>query len=152
MPAAQPLTKWSPAFSDAGSIKYGYGDFEVTKYTPESVLAAWVKEFHLCGDFPNQVKIMFDGHAENEDGSEDTSQFCYAVFVHKDSGAEDFNFPEHDNFGRLVINRSDEEVCYSVWVNEEGDLDVICEPETDLDIKHFEKIIVDIERKYQESI
>ena len=151
MPAAQPLTKWSPAFIDAGSIKKEYGDFEVTKYTPESVLAAWVKEFHLCGDFPNQVKIMFDGHAENEDGSEDASQFCYAVFVHKDSGEEDFNFPEHDG-GRWVSHRPDEEVCYFVWVNEDGDCDVISDGETNLDIQHFEKIIVDIERKYQESI
>lgn len=123
----------------------------MTKYTPESVLAAWVKEFHLCGDFPDQVKIMFDGHAENEDGTEDASQFCYAVFVHKDSGKEDFKFPEHDCYGSLVIHRSDEEVCYSVWVNEDGDLDVIGDVETDLDIKHFEKIIVDIERRYQEA-
>ena len=131
-------------------ISKDYWDFTMAKYTPDSVLASWVKEFHLCGDFPNQVKIMFDGHAENDDGTEDTSQFCYAVFVHKDSGQEDFMFPEHEGV-RWISHRPDEEVCYSVWVNEEGDCDVISDGETNLDIKLFEKIIVDIERRYQEG-
>lgn len=123
----------------------------MSTYTPESVLASWVREFHICGDFPDEVSIVFDGYAETEDGEEDQSQLCYAVFIHKDSGKDGFVFPDHDQYGNVICHRPDQEATYYVWVNEEGECDCISDGSSDLDIKIFEKLIVALEKRYQEG-
>jgi hypothetical protein len=84
-------------------------------------------------DIP-EVKIMFESYAdkevEDEEGNYietiengDTNQECYCIFIHKDSGQEDFEFPEHETaafvFGNLIMHRPAEEVCIYAWYDVE---------------------------------
>ncbi len=76
-----------------------------------------------------EVKIIFDGYGDLEDEDEDgeyrytedgnKNMESYAIFIHKDSLAEDFIFPEHDvfgfTFGSMIQHRPAEEVCIYAW-------------------------------------
>ena len=126
----------------------------MAKYDPVTILGQWAIEFHECGDFPDQVSIIFDGYAENEDGSEDKSSFCYAIFVHKNSGSKGFKFPEHITHGNLITHSTDE-ACFYVWLNDvDGEVTVENisdgDDSTD-DLDKFHKIIVKIEKEFQEG-
>lgn len=114
--------------------------------THYDVLADWARVFHFFEDHLNEIKVIFDGYAEHEDGSPNESLLSYAVFIHKRSAEEGFLFPEHDQFGRLVIHRPDEEVCLFVWLDEEGALDDIndIQPED----AWVEDIIVALDKRY----
>ena len=80
-------------------------------------------------DLP-EVKIIFDGHGDLETEDEDgnykyvergnTNMESYAIFIHKDSGQEDFQFPEHDQTPWALIHRPDEEVCIYAWYDVEN--------------------------------
>jgi len=41
----------------------------------EQVLGAWAQIYDECGDFPDEIKIMFDGYSEadEEDGVEEAT-------------------------------------------------------------------------------
>ena len=77
-----------------------------------------------------EVKIIFDGYGdleiENEDGSYEykeggnTNMESYAIFIHKNSGKEGFEFPEHDLTPWGLIHRPDEEVCIYAWYDVEN--------------------------------
>lgn len=86
-------------------------------------------------DIP-EVKIMFESYADKEIEDDDgnyvetiengnTDMECYCIFVHKGSGQEDFEFPEHDSyaftFGSLIQHRPAEEVCIYAWYDVEND-------------------------------
>lgn len=85
-------------------------------------------------DIP-EIKITFEGYGdletEDENGEYEyveggnTNMESYAIFIHKDSGQEDFQFPEHDvfafTFGRLIQHRPAEEVCIYAWYDVEND-------------------------------
>lgn len=114
------------------------------KITTESVLTSWVTEYHQCGDFPDQVQIRFDGHAEDEDGNEDPTQHCYHVLVHKDSATDGFVFEGHERDYTSIAQ-------YYVWINDDCEVDCISDGETDGDITPFNEAIVEIERRYQEG-
>ena len=116
----------------------------MAKLNSESVLASWVTEFHQCGDFPDQVQIRFDGHAEDDDGNEDTTQHCYLVLVHKDSATDGFVFEEHAHEHSSIAQ-------YYVWINDDGLVDCISDGEAEDDIKPYNDAIVEIERRYQED-
>lgn len=66
-----------------------------------------------------QMKIIFDGYGETEDGEEDLNSESYAVFIHKFSVSKDFAFPEHDVTPWGLVHRSDEELCLYAWYNNE---------------------------------
>ena len=85
-------------------------------------------------DIP-EIKITFEGYGdletEDENGEYEyveggnTNMESYAIFIHKDSGQEDFQFPEHDvfafTFGRMIQHRPAEEVCIYAWYDVEND-------------------------------
>ena len=118
-------------------------DYDYNRY--EMVLkqllgAMWRDEENLergenISDIP-EVKIMFESYAdkelEDDDGNYvetiengDTNQECYCIFIHKNSGQEDFEFPEHDSyaftFGSLIQHRPAEEVCIYAWYDVKED-------------------------------
>lgn len=64
-----------------------------------------------------ELKIIFDGFAEDDNGEEDQSNESYALFIHKDALKKGFVFPKHESGGWTVIHRPDEEVCLSAWYN-----------------------------------
>jgi hypothetical protein len=69
------------------------------------------------------VKIIFDGHGYNEETGEqdNTNVESYAIFVHRDSGTDDFQFPEHELTPWALIHRPAEEVCIYAWYDVEHD-------------------------------
>lgn len=81
-------------------------------------------------DIP-EVKIIFDGYGDLEDEDENgeyryteggnTNMESYAVFIHKDSAKEGFEFPEHDMTPWGLIHRPKEEVCIYLWYDVEND-------------------------------
>lgn len=64
-----------------------------------------------------ELKIIFDGFAEDDNGEEDQSNESYALFIHKDALKKGFVFPKHESGVWTVIHRPDEEVCLSAWYN-----------------------------------
>lgn len=70
-----------------------------------------------------EIKIIFESYGYNEETNEqdDKNMECYAIFIHKDSAQEDFQFPEHETSPWCLIHRPDEEVCIFAWYDVEGD-------------------------------
>ena len=78
-----------------------------------------------------EIKIIFDGYADLEDEDENgeyryteggnKNMESYAIFIHKDSAKEGFEFPEHDNAWNMIIHRPKEEICIYAWYNVEDD-------------------------------
>lgn len=79
----------------------------------------------------SEIKIIFDGYADLEDEDENgeyryveggnKNLESYAIFIHKDSAQENFEFPEHEMTPWGLIHRPDEEVCIYAWYNVEED-------------------------------
>jgi hypothetical protein len=65
----------------------------------------------------SEVKIIFDGYgySEETDEQDDKNLESYAIFIHKDSLTENFDFPEHDLTPWCLIHRPKEEVCIYAW-------------------------------------
>ena len=78
-----------------------------------------------------EIKIIFDGYGDLEDEDENgeyryteggnKNMESYAIFIHKDSAQEGFEFPEHDTAWNMIIHRTKEEVCIYAWYNVEDD-------------------------------
>lgn len=78
-----------------------------------------------------EIKIIFDGHGDLEDEDEngeyrytergDKNLESYAIFIHKDSAKEGFEFPEHDLTPWCLIHRPAEEVCLYAWYDVKED-------------------------------
>jgi hypothetical protein len=98
--------------------------------TPEEIIEKWVRDglddadsyvFEVGEDispYP-EITIAFDGYGEDDDGNEDQSKQSFAVYIHKDSDAEDFVFPEHDSEYGMIVHRPAEEVFLNVWFDHE---------------------------------
>jgi hypothetical protein len=76
-------------------------------------------------DIP-EVKIIFDGYGDLETDDDyveggNKNMESYAIFIHKDSGNEDFEFPEHQLTAWALIHRPKEEVCIYAWYDVEQD-------------------------------
>jgi hypothetical protein len=85
-------------------------------------------------DMP-EIKITFEGYGDLETEDENgeyvyeeggnKNMESYAIFIHKDSLEEDFEFPEHDvysfTFGSMIQHRPAEEVCIYAWYDVETD-------------------------------
>jgi hypothetical protein len=76
-------------------------------------------------DIP-EVKIIFDGYGDLETDDDyveggNKNMESYAIFIHKDSGNEDFEFPEHQLTPWALIHRPKEEVCIYAWYDVEQD-------------------------------
>lgn len=101
------------------------------------IVEGWVREFistmdedddlypgNDSGDTPFGVKIIFDGFGDLETDEEyieggNKSLKSFAVFVHKNSLAEEF--PPHELTPWALIHRPKEEVCIYVWYDENDD-------------------------------
>lgn len=78
-----------------------------------------------------EIKIIFDGYAdletEDEEGNYvyeeggDKNLESYAIFIHKDSSKENFEFPEHEITPWALIHRPNEEVCIYAWYDVQDD-------------------------------
>jgi hypothetical protein len=91
------------------------------------------EELEIGEDISNisEIKIIFDGYGDLEDEDENgeyryteggnTNMESYAIFIHKDSDKENFQFPEHDTAWNLIIHRTKEEVCIYAWYDVEND-------------------------------
>jgi hypothetical protein len=64
--------------------------------------------------FP-EVKIIFEQYGLDDDDELDTSQKCYSIFIHKDSGHKNFCFPIHESAFGQIVHRGDEEVYFRAW-------------------------------------
>lgn len=62
-----------------------------------------------------EVKIMFEEYGLDDDDEEDTFQQCYSIFVHKNSGKQNFSFPPHNSSFGLTNHRDDQEVYFRAW-------------------------------------
>ena len=92
--------------------------------TPDEILEYFLEEARTEADsfvvgedispIP-ELKIIFDGFAEDDNGEEDQSNESYALFIHKDALAKGFIFPKHESGGWTLIHRPDEEICLSAW-------------------------------------
>lgn len=77
-----------------------------------------------------EIKIIFDGFGDLETEDENgeyvykeggnTNMESYAIFIHKDSLKEDFEFPDHDIAYNMIIHRTKEEVCIYAWYDVEN--------------------------------
>lgn len=89
--------------------------------TPDETIEKWVRitmdkadssAFRVGDDispYP-EIKITFDGYAEDDDGDDDESKLSFAVYIHKDADMDGFVFPEHDDVIWQVVHRPSEEV------------------------------------------
>ena len=76
-------------------------------------------------DLP-EVKIIFDGYGDLETEDEyieggNKNMESYAIFIHKDSKQEDFEFPEHDMTPWAFVHRPREEICIYAWYDVENE-------------------------------
>jgi hypothetical protein len=120
----------------------------------EEIVEDWVREYictmdsgilragNASGDFPNGVKIIFDGYGDLETDDEyieggDHNIMSFAVFVHKNSLTEEF--PEHEQTPWALVHRPKEEVWITVWYNEEEDsIEVL--PFEERDIEYVQEV------------
>jgi len=110
-----------------------------------------------------EVKIIFDGYGDLEfynDNDEyryteggDTNMESYAVFIHKDSAQDEFEFPQHELTPWCLIHRPKEEVCIYAWYDVENDIwDILPLEEriedTDLTIEQVMGILETLNERY----
>ena len=110
-----------------------------------------------------EVKIIFDGYGDLEfynDNDEyryteggDTNMESYAVFIHKDSAQDEFEFPQHELTPWCLIHRPKEEVCVYAWYDVENDTWDILPLEdrvedTDLTIEQVMGILETLNERY----
>lgn len=120
----------------------------------EEIVGKWAQIYDQCGDFPNEIKIMFDGYSEadEEAGIEEALRSrSYAVFVHKLSATEDFIFPEHDYLARWVIHRPDEEVCFDVWLDANGEVEIVSDLDNPKDEAWARDVVMAVQRRYEDE-
>ena len=73
----------------------------------------------------SEVKIIFDGYGDLDEEEYieggDKNMESYAIFIHKNSVQDGFEFPEHDMTPWCLIHRPSEEVCIHAWYDVEND-------------------------------
>ena len=67
-----------------------------------------------------QIKIAFDGYAEDDDEVEDLNMESYAVYIHKEAASVGFVFLKHDSTPWAILHRPSDEVCHFVWYDKEN--------------------------------
>ena len=72
----------------------------------------------------SEVKLTFEGYGDLETEDDyveggDTNMRSFALFIHKNSHKENFEFPEHEvaafTFGRMIMHRPKEELYVYGW-------------------------------------
>jgi hypothetical protein len=108
-------------------------------------------------DIP-EVKIIFDGFGDLDTEEEyieggNTDMESYAIFIHKDSLTEEFQFPEHTLTPWALVHRPKEEVCLYAWydvVEDYWDILPLEDRVYDTTMKEDDvmKILLGLEEKY----
>ena len=105
---------------------YRFGDL-VEKHFVRSNVAFIQPDDLLMGENLSpfsEVKLTFEGYGDLETEDDyveggDTDMRSFALFIHKNSHKENFEFPEHEvaafTFGRMIIHRSKEELHVYGW-------------------------------------
>ena len=136
-------------------MDYDYKKFEelVTKILENR---EWDDELDIGENISpiSEIKIAFDGYGDLETEDEDgeykyvergnTNMESYAIFIHKNSGQEDFEFPEHELTPWALIHRPKEEVCIYAWYDVENDDWTINSLEETSDHEMTNKEVMDI--------
>ena len=103
-----------------------------------------------------EVKMIFDGYGYNEetDEQDDKNMESYAIFIHKNSAEEGFQFPEHEFTPWGLIHRPKEEVCIYAWYDVEKDewdilpLEDRLDDDSCMDEKEVMKILEVLHKRY----
>ena len=92
--------------------------------TPDEILEYFLEEARTEADsfvvgedispIP-ELKIIFDGFAEDDNGEEDQSNESYALFIHKDALNKNFVFPKHEVAPWSLVHRPDQEIWLHAW-------------------------------------
>jgi hypothetical protein len=92
--------------------------------TPDEILEYFLEEARTQADsfvvgedispIP-ELKIIFDGFAEDDNGEEDQSNESYALFIHKDALNKNFIFPKHEVAPWSLVHRPDQEIWLHAW-------------------------------------
>ena len=105
---------------------YRFGDL-VEKHFVRSNVAFIQPDDLLMGENLSpflEVKLTFEGYGDLETEDDyveggDTNMRSFALFIHKNSHKENFEFPEHEvaafTFGRMIIHRPKEELHVYGW-------------------------------------
>jgi hypothetical protein len=105
---------------------YRFGDL-VEKHFVRSNVAFIQPDDLLMGENLSpfsEVKLTFEGYGDLETEEDyveggDTDMRSFALFIHKNSHKENFEFPEHEvaafTFGRMLIHRPKEELHVYGW-------------------------------------
>jgi hypothetical protein len=111
-------------------------------------------------DIP-EVKIIFDGYGDLDTEDEyieggDKNLESYAIFIHKDSLTEDFQFPEHTMTPWCLVHRPKEEVCIYAWydvVQNYWDFTELSDDvrETTMKEQDVMNVLLGLEKKYFEE-
>ena len=85
----------------------------------------WLEVGENISDMP-EIKVIFDGYGALETDDEyiengNKNMESYAIFIHKNSGKKNFEFPEHELTPWALVHRPDEEVCIYAWYDVEND-------------------------------
>ena len=92
--------------------------------TPDEILEYFLEEarteadsFEVGEDIStiHELKIIFDGFAEDDNGEEDQSNESYALFIHKDALNKNFVFPKHEVSPWSLVHRPDQEIWLHAW-------------------------------------
>jgi hypothetical protein len=92
--------------------------------TPDEILEYFLEEarteadsFEVGEDISTipELKIIFDGFAEDDNGEEDQSNESYALFIHKDALNKNFVFPKHEVSPWSLVHRPDQEIWLHAW-------------------------------------
>lgn len=121
----------------------------------EHLKAMWRNPYNLqvgvdISDIP-EVKIIFDGFGYDEETDEQTNSNLesYAMFIHKDSGKDDFIFPAHETTPWCLIHRPKEEMCVHVWYTvDTNEWEIIPSEDSQLDDDDVLKTLEILHKKY----
>jgi hypothetical protein len=97
----------------------------------ENIIERWVAAARANADLDDlqegvnispyqELKIAFDGYAEDEDEFEDLNIESYAVYIHKEAASVGFVFPEHASTPWAIVQRPSDELCHFVWYDKEN--------------------------------
>jgi hypothetical protein len=119
-------------------------------------------------DIP-EVKITFEGYGDLEEEVDgeyvyteggNKNMESYAIFLHKNTLKDEFEFPEHDvfgfTFGAMIQHRPKEEVCIYGWYDVETDtwdilpLEDRLSDDNGMTVKDVMKIIRGLNKRYYE--
>lgn len=134
---------------------------------PKQIIEKWVRDsldeadsydFQVGEDispYP-EIKIAFDGYAEDDDGNENRSQLSFALYIHADATTDGFTFPSHEYEFGILSHRPFVEVYHNVWYDYEYD-EIDCSDfaesvaKTKVPYAHIVSVIEALDKRFSEA-